>query len=60
LEIILPPLKKMRCDGSVERMPLNNTVWTILGLQRDALRNVLESVNKEIQAAEAMVSCLEK
>jgi hypothetical protein len=50
----------MRCDGSVERMPLNNTVWTILGLQRDALRNVLESVNKEIQAAEAMVSCLEK
>jgi len=52
-------VKKMRCDGSIERMPLNNTVWNILGLQRDALRNVLESVNKEIQAAEAMVSCLE-
>jgi putative nucleotidyltransferase with HDIG domain len=52
-------VKKMRCDGSIERMPLNNNVWTILGLQRDALRTVLESVNKEIQAAEAMVSSLE-
>jgi putative nucleotidyltransferase with HDIG domain len=52
-------VKKMRCDGSVERMPLNNNVWNILGLQRDALRTVLESVNKEIQAAEAMVSSME-
>ena len=52
-------VKKMRCNGSIERMPLNNCVWNILGLQRDALRTVLESVNKEIQAAEAMVSTME-
>ncbi len=52
-------VKKMRCDGSFERMPLNNNVWNILNLKREMLRSVLDSVNKEIQAAEAMLSTME-
>lgn len=52
-------VKKMRCDGSIERMPLNNNVWVVLGLKKDALRAVLDAVNKEIQAAEAMIACIE-
>ncbi|PCJ51830.1 MAG: hypothetical protein COA79_25285 [Planctomycetota bacterium] len=51
-------VKKMRCDGSFEQMPLNPNVWSILGLKRESLRTVLDQVKNEIQAAESMLSAM--